>query len=183
MSGIENGYVRIVPFDKKYINPNSYDVHLGGNLAYELVSIDSEGGKYEPKYKTLNWAVDSDGREFIRLHPGILYLFSTIESTTSTDYVPCIDGCSSLARMGVSIHETAGFGDFGWGYDTDLRNASDPVWTLEVSVKVSMKLYKGMRIAQVYFQNLLGPRNIVYGSRGRYNSQKEPQPTLNEKYA
>lgn len=164
-------------FREENVGPNSIDVHLGGSKIFRLrnwVGFDEKKNQPIVEYDELDW----DEKGEIIVAPNCLYIMSTLESITSKKYVPMIEGCSSLGRMGITIHETAGFGDFGWGFDENLQNSSMPTWTLEVSVKVHMKLKRGMRIGQVYFMTMEGDNSIRYGQRGRYNSQRDSQIAL-----
>lgn len=164
-------------FKEENVGPNSIDVHLGGNKIYRLrnwVGFDEVKNQPIVEYDELDW----DEKGEIVLAPNCLYIMGTLESVTSNKYIPMIEGCSSLGRMGIMIHETAGFGDFGWGFDNNLENPTRPTWTLEVSVKVHMKLRKGMRIGQVYFTTLEGSNEIRYARKGRYNSQMDAQVAL-----
>lgn len=161
------------------IGPNSVDLHLGGEVYKKLTDTDlvlNSEGRYELKGTYVTMPFEDDVP--VMLFPNTLYLFSTLESTISRKYVPMIEGCSSLARCGVSIHETAGFGDFGWGYDKNLENPTRPTWTLEVSVKVPTPVTKGMRIAQAFFCEMKGSNEIRYGVTGRYNLQRNAQGTI-----
>ncbi len=181
ISAYENENIIIEPWDEGNVNPNSYDCHVGNTLLiYDLcnnvcdescphftknigeATYYSEGcssGKkryLDPKKSnpTISIPIPSDG--YI-LEPGILYLAQTIEYTESEDYLVCIDGRSSAARLGIGAHITAGNGSYGY----------KGVWTLEITVVHPVKIYPGMSICQFYFEVLSGNKDIVYG--GRYN--------------
>ena len=162
----EQGRIVIEPFSSDRINPNSYDVCLQKTI-----------GMYEKRYLD---AAKPNPCEFINiqksgytLYPNKIYLGATIESTVSMFYVPIIYGKSSLARLGLSIHATAGFGDLGWGFVGG--KCTYPTWTLELSVLQPLKIYAEMRIGQVMFEKADGEA-LHY--TGKYNHQKGPQPFI-----
>ena len=148
--------ITIDPFTPKNINPNSYDLTLNEN--YKV---------YKNKYlsafqenETVSGIIPDYG---LLLKPGKLYLMRTNEKTHTDYYAPMIEGRSSIARLGVFIHITAGFGDVGFnGY-----------WTLEVTVLHPIYLNKNMRIAQVYFHTLQGDTDILYA--GKYQNNTDVQ--------
>ncbi len=90
--------------------------------------------------------------------PGRFYLGHTIESTWTDKFVPCLDGRSSVARLGLEVHRTAGFGDVGFRGQ----------WTLEFSATVPIRVYAGCEICQIYFQELTGDNSIKYS--GKYQN-------------
>ena len=151
---ITQGRIDITPFDKNNLQPNSYDLHLDCTKFKRLESIgfDYAKEKYNPEYDDFN----CEG--YITLEPDTLYLFSTIERTATNHYAPMLQGVSTNARLGLSIHETAGFGDVGF----------DGKWTLEISCKVPMVLFHGMRIGQIYFHVLEGEIDLY---KGKYQNQ------------
>lgn len=149
--------IHIVPFNERNLNPNSYDLTLDDKLR-----IYDRG--------VLNVKEDNPTRTEIipesgyKLLPGILYLASTIETTESIKYIPMIEGKSSLGRLGISIHATAGFGDIGF-YGK---------WTLEISVVQPVIIYPFIRIAQIYFDNIDGPFEVY---KGKYQNQGSAVPS------
>ena len=150
------GEIEITPYDDKLINPNSVDVRLGtrvvtyghyvGSKSPKLISLAPQVGVLDAKRENPceRHEVDPDGA-FI-LYPGHLYLMHTAEVIRTPCYVPKLDGKSSVARLGVTVHLTAGFGEVGFNGQ----------YTLEVTVVYPTKLYAGMRIAQMYFEELAG---------------------------
>lgn len=143
----------ISPFNQECINPNSYDVHLHDKIAtYKYDNFLDSKKENELQYQPIP-------EEGIVLRPGKLYLGRTVEHTETPHHIPGIEGKSSLARLGVSIHVTAGFGDIGFkGY-----------WTLEITVVTSVRLYSGMRIAQLYYDNIEGYYGLY---EGKYQENK-----------
>lgn len=133
---IKNGNILIKPFKEKCLGSNSYDVHLSRKLAiYDNSILDAK--KHN---QIICFNIPDDG--FI-LIPNKLYLGSTQEYTETHNHVPFIEGKSSIGRLGISIHATAGKGDIGFkGY-----------WTLEITVSQPVRVYAGMPIAQlIYFE-------------------------------
>lgn len=148
----KEGVLHISPFDRDRVNPNSYDLSLHPKvLRLEDIGFDI---KNPPK---LSEHVLTDEGMFI--YPGHVYLGCTNEEFGSDEYVPCIEGKSSIARYGVDIHKTAGFGDLGF----------KSRWTLEITTVRPFKLYPHMKIAQGVFWAVQGTRGILY--RGKYQDQ------------
>lgn len=150
---INKGGISIAPFNQSNINPNSYDVTLHDTLyVYENSILD-------PKLN-MNLIPIQIPEEGITLHPGILYLGRTNEYTECWDYVPMLEGKSSIGRLGIDVHKTAGVGDIGFR----------GVWTLEIAVTQPVILYRGIRIAQLIFYTIEGEIGTVY--EGKYQGDK-----------
>ncbi len=146
LENIERGRIVIRPFRRERLGSNSYDVHLGKTLA--LYIDDVLDAKCHNKIRTFE--IPDEG--FV-LQPEKLYLGVTEEYTETYDHVPFLEGKSSVGRLGIDIHATAGKGDVGFcNY-----------WTLEISVKQPVKVYAAMPIGQlIYFEvkgNVLTPYN------------------------
>jgi len=165
LSGLEisrardRGDVIIDPFDQKCVGPNSYDLTLFGELKTYKQIPDYHGGGIVPldvkrENYTESHLIDEYG--YI-LQPNTLYLGCTNEVAGSTKYVPCIEGRSSMARLGIKVHFTAGFGDVGFVGQ----------WTLEIECVQPVRIYKDMRICQVYFDTIEGEIGQLYA--GKYN--------------
>lgn len=92
--------------------------------------------------------------------PGILYLVETVESVWSDKYVVEISGTSSLARLGITVHKTAGYANIGHEFK----------WILEVEVTHPIKIYSGMKIGQMYFHTVEGETNLQY--HGKYSDKQ-----------
>ena len=92
------------------------------------------------------------------LLPRILYLVETVESVWSDKYVVEVSGTSSLARLGVTVHKTAGYANIGHEFK----------WILEVEVTHPVKIYPGMKIGQMYFHTSVGQNDMQYN--GRYKN-------------
>lgn len=178
LSEIKNGSISIEPFDVSKLNPNSYNLTLSDKLlVYELPfhsdAIKDCGriapGPYtfmEPidmkSYnKTLEIKIPEDGYV---LQPGVLYLGETVEYTQSFKHVPCLEGRSSVGRLGINIHATAGFGDIGFCGK----------WTLEISCVQPVKIYPFIEICQIYYHEAKGE---VVHYNGKYQYQETIQPS------
>ena len=132
---IDEGKIVIEPFRPDCMGTNSYDVHLGRWLGhYRDHVLDAR------KHNEIEtWEMDDEG--FV-LHPNTLYLGVTEEYTETHDTVPFLEGKSSVGRLGIDIHATAGKGDVGFCN----------TWTLEISCTHPVRVYPGMPIGQlIYF--------------------------------
>lgn len=133
---IRKGTIVIRPFRRECLGSNSYDVHLGPYLAtYRDGALDAKTPNQIEEFRIPD-------RGFV-LVPGQLYLGVTQEYTETHAHVPFLEGKSSVGRLGIDIHSTAGKGDVGFcNY-----------WTLEMSVKLPVRVYRGMPIGQlIYFE-------------------------------
>lgn len=157
---IENGTIRIEPFRPKCLGTNSYDVHLGRNLA---VYLDAElDAKKEHGLK--HFEMPEEG--FV-LQPNTLYLGVTEEYTETLAHVPFLEGKSSAGRLGIDIHATAGKGDVGFCNH----------WTLEISCQLPVRVYPGMPIGQLIYFAVSGEVGTSYDKKpnAKYNS-RSPLP-------
>jgi len=167
--------IAITPFDPAMIGSNSYDVHLHDTESiqvYDLLGYVHHGRwmthgildpRNPPKKKPLDKHNDgiSEQNAWL-LWPGRVYLASTRQHTVTEGLVPKLDGRSSIARYGLFVHVTAGFGDDGFnGY-----------WTLELVATEPVIVWPGMKIAQISYTTLTGERQKY---AGRYqNAGAEP---------
>ena len=142
----------ITEFDKKRLNPNSYDLRLHD----ELMMYTDHCLDFKVNDKTETIKIPEEG---LIIYPGILYLARTIEWTETYNLVPSIDGKSSVGRKGLCVHVTAGFGDIGF----------KGCWTLEMTCIHPVRIYPGMRICQIKYQTILG--NYSKGYQGKYQCQ------------
>ena len=145
--------IEIKPFNRNQLNPNSYNVKLHNELIeYDCDVIDMK--KDNPHHII---TIPDDG---LILFPNKLYLGRTVEfiSTSNNNnenkvYMPMISGRSSIGRLGINIHATAGFGDAGFsGY-----------FTLEISVVQPVRIYPYCEIGQVYFEEVTTPCEKYHG--------------------
>lgn len=165
---VEEGSIHVNPYNKKNVGPNSYDVTLGDKLVvYDFSQMQYLDSRSENHVKEI--IIPESG--FI-LQPKMLYLGSTQESIGSDFYIPMYEGRSSMARLGIQSHLSAGFGDIGFNRQ----------WTLEISVVHPVKVYAGDRIGQVYFHcvhsDYINPEFLY---KGKYIHQSGPQPSLSFK--
>lgn len=132
---IEKGTIVIEPFNRVHLGSNSYDIHLGKNLAvYNDTILDAK------KHNSItHFEIPEEGYV---LQPGTLYLGVTEEYTETHQHVPFLEGKSSTGRLGIDIHATAGKGDVGFCN----------TWTLEISCVHPVRIYAGMPVGQlIYF--------------------------------
>ena len=129
----------IEPFDPRRLNPNSYNLTLHNELlVYENRLLDM---KMENPVEQLT--IPEEG---LVLQPDRLYLGRTQEFTRTENFVPMLEGRSSVGRLGLFIHVTAGFGDVGFaGY-----------WTLEIFCVQPIRIYPGVEICQIYYHDIRG---------------------------
>jgi dCTP deaminase len=145
LQSIEDGSIVIEPFDTKCLGTNSYDVHLGPHLA-TYIDAELDAKKHN---KVHHFEIGPDG--FV-IQPGELYLGVTNEYTETHRAVPFLEGKSSVGRLGIDIHATAGKGDVGF------CNA----WTLEISCVNPVSIYAGMPVGQLIYFNIQGEINNLY---------------------
>ena len=149
----------IEPFDEKRINPNSYNLSLAGELlVYDNHVLDMK----EPN-PVSRIIIPEDG---LLLEPNRLYLGRTNEYTSTSRYVPMLEGRSSTGRLGLFIHVTAGFGDIGFsGY-----------WTLEIFCVQPVRIYPNVEICQIYYHDIDGEYELY--KSGKYKNNTGIQPSL-----
>ena len=149
----------IEPFDPRRLNPNSYNLTLHNELlVYENRLLDM---KMENPVEQLT--IPEEG---LVPQPDRLYLGRTQEFTRTENFVPMLEGRSSVGRLGLFIHVTAGFGDVGFaGY-----------WTLEIFCVQPIRIYPGVEICQIYYHDIRGDYE-PYRS-GKYQNNTGIQPSL-----
>jgi len=168
---LNEGRIEIEPYDESLLQPSSVDVRVDRyfrvfhNARYPFIDV-------REKQEDLTELVEADTEPFI-LHPGEFVLGSTLERIRlPDDLVARLEGKSSLGRLGLLIHSTAGFIDPGW----------DGHVTLELSnvANLPITIYPGMKIGQLSFVQLSEPAESPYGSGGlgsKYQGQKGPTPS------
>jgi dCTP deaminase len=151
--------ILIDPFRPQQLNPNSYNLRLHDELmVYNDPVLDM---KRPPQTQALT--IPPEG---LVLESGRLYLGRTVEHTTTHNLVPMLEGRSSIGRLGLFVHVTAGFGDVGFsGY-----------WTLEIFCIHPIRIYAGVEICQIFYHTIEG-EHTVYNS-GKYQNNKGIQPSL-----
>ncbi|MBP1743197.1 MAG: dcd [Firmicutes bacterium] len=149
----------IEPFSEKQLNPNSYNLKLHD----ELLVYDEDVLDMKKQNKVKKIVIPEEG---LLLEPGKLYLGRTVEYTATDNYVPMLEGRSSIGRLGLFIHVTAGFGDVGFkGF-----------WTLEIFCVQPIRIYPGVEICQIYYHSVEGEYD-QYCS-GKYQNNEGVQPSL-----
>jgi dCTP deaminase len=168
-AAIEAGAIVIRPFDVADVQPSSVDLHLDRrfrvfrNNRYPYIDVRKE----QPD---LTEIVTVENDEPFILHPGEFVLGQTLEWTElPVDLVARLEGRSSLGRLGLLIHSTAGYVDPGWKGNL----------TLELSnvANLPIALYFGMKIGQISFSKMSSPVDRPYGSKelgSKYQGQSEP---------
>jgi len=169
---IDNGRVRVDPFEPAMVQPSSIDVRLDRlfrvfeNHRYPHIDPAVE----QPDLTRL---VEPDGDDAFILHPGEFVLASTYEVITLPDDIASrLEGKSSLGRLGLLTHSTAGFIDPGFSGHVTLELSN--VATLPI------KLWPGMKIGQLCLFRLSSPAEFPYGSQqygSRYQNQRGPTPS------
>lgn len=151
--------ILIEPFNPKQLNPNSYNLRLHNELlVYDEPVLDMK--------KPNRFHCITIPEEGLVLETGKLYLGRTLEYTRTENCVPMLEGRSSVGRLGLFIHVTAGFGDVGFaGY-----------WTLEIFCVQPIRIYAGVEICQIYYHTLEGEFE-KYNS-GKYQNNQSVQPSL-----
>ena len=172
---IKAGRIVVDPFDDSMVQPSSVDVRLDRYfrvfLNHTMPVIDLKKN-LEELTRLVEIDVDDPDRTFI-LHPGEFVLGSTLERVAlPDDTVARIEGKSSLGRLGLLIHSTAGFIDAGWNGHI----------TLELSNVASLPitLYPGMKIGQISFLRMTTPADVPYGTgelKSKYQGQRGPTPS------
>jgi dCTP deaminase len=169
---LDEGRIGIDPYDAALIQPSSVDMRVDRwfrvfrNSRYPYIDVKTEQEDLTELVET------AEGEPFI-LHPGEFVLGSTLERVTlPDDVVGRLDGKSSLGRLGLLIHSTAGFIDPGW----------DGHVTLELSnvANLPITIYPGMKIGQLSFVQLSEPAETPYGAGAlgsKYQGQQGPTPS------
>lgn len=209
---IEEGTIQVSPYNHAHLNPGSLDLTLGTEVAvyedwvhcYERSRASQfgkadpvtyeDGAYFEPRPDgVIDVKVEPRVRKFPIdpekgwiLKPGIGYLMHTAERVYSSRYIPVIDGKSSIGRLFVQVHATAGYGEVGF----------DGQYTLEVIVQKAVRVYPGMRFCQIRFHTTEGDVVQDYQARksnytgvnavgavpSRVFRQFEPPPVLARRF-
>ncbi|HPB05870.1 MAG TPA: dCTP deaminase [Prolixibacteraceae bacterium] len=154
-----NKTIFIEPYTSAQLNPNSYNLRLHNKLLeYDDLELDM---KKENKAHEI--IIPEEG---FLLEPGKLYLGRTLEYTRTEGLVPMLEGRSSIGRLGMCIHITAGFGDVGFA----------GFWTLEIFCVQPIRIYPGVEVCQIYYHDINGEYDN-YRS-GKYQHNEGIQPSL-----
>jgi dCTP deaminase len=166
---LEEGRIGIDPYDEALLQPSSVDVRVDRyfrvfhNARYPFIDV-------KQPQEELTELVEIDGERPFILHPGEFVLGQTLEWVElPVDLVARLEGKSSLGRLGLLIHSTAGYVDPGWKGNL----------TLELSnvANLPIALYHGMKIGQISFFKMSSPVDRPYGSKdlgSKYQGQSEP---------
>lgn len=149
----------IDPYNENQINPNSYNLRLSD----ELLVYDTEILDMKKANNVRKICIPDEG---IILEPNTLYLGRTVEYTKTEKYVPMLEGRSSIGRLGLFIHVSAGFGDVGFsGY-----------WTLEIHCVHPIRVYPEIEICQIYYHTIEGEYEKY--TSGKYQNNTGIQASL-----
>ncbi len=149
----------IKPFVKEQINPNSYNLLLHNELLiYSNSTLDMKADNEHHRLM-----IPESG---LLLQPGKLYLGRTVEYTETINFIPMLEGRSSIGRLGVFIHVTAGFGDVGFkGF-----------WTLEIFCVQPIIIYPYIPVCQIYYHTIEGEYSLY--KTGKYQNNKDIQTSM-----
>src|SRR6478672_7381338 len=169
---IDGGRIGIDPYDPALLQPSSVDVRVDRffrvfhNARYPFIDV-------KQPQETLTELVEMNGDEPFILHPGEFVLGSTLEVVSlPDDLVARLEGKSSLGRLGLLIHSTAGFIDPGFEGNVTLELSN--VATLPITI------YYAMKIGQISFMQMTEPASAPYGSDkigSKYQGQRGPTPS------
>jgi dCTP deaminase len=168
---LDEGRIEIDPYDPSLLQPSSVDIRV--DRLFRVFRNNRASFIDVKKEQDLTELVEIDESEPFILHPGEFVLGSTLERVRlPDDLVARLEGKSSLGRLGLLIHSTAGFVDPGF----------DGHVTLELSnvANLPITLYYGMKIGQVSFMQLSEPAATPYGTGGigsKYQGQRGPTPS------
>jgi dCTP deaminase len=164
LSGLEierrlGGDIVIDPFTPAQLNPNSYNLRLYDELLlYEEDVLDM---RRPNRYRRMR--IPEAGYV---MPPQRLHLGRTVERTETRNLVPMLEGRSSVGRLGLFVHVTAGFGDVGFcGY-----------WTLEIFAVQPVRIYPGVPICQIFYHTIEG--EFTSYASGKYQHNIDIQPSL-----
>jgi dCTP deaminase len=158
LSGIEiknrlDRDIFIEPFEVSRLNPNSYNLRLDRKLlVYKDKVLDMK-----KQHQTIEIEIPEEG---LVLEPNRLYLGKTIEFTRTENLVPMLEGRSSIGRLGLFVHITAGFGDVGFS----------GFWTLEIFCVQPIRIFAGVEICQIYYHDISKPFESYKSGKYQHNN-------------
>lgn len=151
------GRIELGPdIDDRFAGPNSYDLRIGNT--YGVYELSEKYGVLDVKKENKLIMREIDPDDGLDIFPGQLYIVPIMHPVGSDHYVPLITGRSSMGRLGLSVHQEAGFGDLGF----------HGIWNLQISSIIPVTIYPYMRMAQVYFFTLVGDIAKLYN--GKYQN-------------
>ena len=151
--------INIEPYNESQLNPNSYNL----SLFNELLTYDNDVLDMKNPNPTTRMVIPEEG---LLLEPNKLYLGRTNEHTATNKFVPMLEGRSSIGRLGLFIHVTAGFGDVGFS----------GFWTLEIFCVQPIIIYPNVEICQIFYHSIEGEYDLY--KSGKYQNNKGIQPSL-----
>ena len=157
------GTIVIDPYKEQHVGPNSYDLTLSPYL------LKYQNDRLDMKCEEPTYELHINEREGLLLIPNTVYIAMTNEKCGSDIFVTCIEGRSSVARLGIQIHLTAGFGDLGFKSN----------WTLEMKVAQPVVVYPNVRICQASFHV---PHGTIGDNLYKGKYQDQPRPTASKLY-
>jgi|TARA_B110000438_G_scaffold260168_1_gene270054 dCTP deaminase len=151
--------ILIDPFNENQVNPNSYNLRLHNELlVYDSPVLDMKEDNPATKIVIPEEGLLLDSRK--------LYLGRTMEYTETHNLVPMLEGRSSVGRLGLFVHITAGFGDVGFkGY-----------WTLEIFCVQPIRIYPSIEICQIFYHSIEG--DYTPYKSGKYQGNKDIQTSM-----
>lgn len=149
----------IEPFNERQLGPNSYNLRLHD----ELIVYEDEVLDMKKKHAVQKIVIPQEGYV---LEKGKLYLGRTVEYTKTDKYVPMLEGRSSIGRLGLFVHITAGFGDVGF----------NGFWTLEMFCVQPIRIYAGAEICQIFYHSIEG--DYTRYASNKYQNNQGTQPSL-----
>jgi dCTP deaminase len=157
--------IEISDFSEKRLNPNSYNLRLSDKLVSYVPDDGPDGHTLDMRreHPTCEVTIPNDG---LVIHPGWIYLARTMERTRTKGLVPMIEGRSSVGRLGLFVHVTAGFGDVGF----------DGYWTLELTCVQPIRIYAGVDICQIFYHEVIG-EIVEYSPKAKYQGNTGIQPS------
>ena len=153
------GDIKIDPYHPSQINPNSYNLKLHN----ELLVYDNNVLDMKTENTATRMTIPEEG---LLLEKDKLYLGRTLEYTETQNLVPMLEGRSSIGRLGLFIHVTAGFGDVGFS----------GFWTLEMFCVQPIRIYAGVEVCQIFYHTIEGDYDSYEG--GKYQKNKGVQPSM-----
>lgn len=151
--------IEITPYNPAQLGPNSYNLRLANELlVYKNSPLDMR-----KKNEVERIIIPESG---LLLEPNKLYLGRTVEYTKTDEFIPMLEGRSSMGRLGICVHVTAGFGDIGFS----------GFWTLELFCINPVIIYPNTQICQIYYHTVLGEAK-KYNSK-KYQNNSGIQPSL-----
>lgn len=155
--------IRIDPFNTENLNPNSYNLTLHNEiLTYEEVVLDMR-----KQNRVRRMTIPESG---LVMEPNRLYLARSVERTETHNLVPMIDGRSSVGRLGLFVHVTAGFGDVGFcGF-----------WTLEMFAVQPVRIYPNVQICQIFYHQIAGDIQEYVSEKYQNNTGIQPSMLFKE---